>query len=68
MALKPWEQISEESLLQYKVFHVRKAQRRSPRTGKDIGLFILDTVDWVNVVAVTPGEEVGRRPVAGSPD
>ena len=58
MALKPWEQISEESLIQYKVFHVRKARRRSPRTGKEVGLFILDTVDWVNVVAFTKEQEL----------
>ncbi len=58
MALKPWEQISEESLIQYKVFHVRKARRRSPRTGKEVGLFILDTVDWVNVVAFTKQQEL----------
>ncbi|MHC4899362.1 MAG: NUDIX hydrolase [Planctomycetota bacterium] len=58
MSLKPWEQLGEESLAQYKVFHVRKARRRSPRTGQDIGFFILDTVDWVNVVAFTKAQEL----------
>lgn len=58
MPLEPWDSISEESLFQYKVFHVRKALRRSPRTGKDIGLFILDTADWVNVVAFTKQQEL----------
>ena len=58
MSLKPWEQLSEESLVQYKVFHVRKARRRSPRTGEDIGLFILDTVDWVNLVAFTKQQDL----------
>ena len=58
MALKPWESISEEPLFQYKVFNVLKARRRSPRTGKEVGLFILDTVDWVNVVAFTKQQEL----------
>ena len=58
MALKPWESISEEPLFQYKVFNVLKARRRSPRTGKEVGLFILDTVDWVNVVAFTKEQEL----------
>ena len=58
MSLKPWEQLSEESLVQYKVFHVRKVRRRSPRTGANHGLFILDTVDWVNVVAFTEQQDL----------
>ncbi len=58
MSLKPWEQLSQESLFQYKVFHVSKAWRRSPRTGEDVGLFILDTVDWVNVVAFTKQQDL----------
>lgn len=58
MALEPWAPVSEESLVDYKVFHVRKAVRRSPRTGKGVGLFILDTADWVNVVAFTRQQEL----------
>lgn len=58
MALEPWDPVSEESQFQYKVFHVRKAVRRSPRTGQEVGLFILDTVDWVNVVAFTKEGEL----------
>ena len=53
MTLGDWEQLGEESLARYKVFHVRKSRRRSPRTGADIGFFLIDTIDWVNVVAIT---------------
>lgn len=56
--IRPWEQLSNETLVQYKVFHVRKSRRRSPRTGADIGFFLLDTPDWVNVLPITDDGQV----------
>ncbi len=58
MTLGDWEQLSEESLVRYKVFDVVKSRRRSPRTGVDIGFFLVRTPDWVNVVALTPHDEL----------
>lgn len=58
MTLRDWEQIGEESLVRYKVFDVVKARRRSPRTGVDIGFFLVRTPDWVNVVALTEDDEM----------
>jgi ADP-ribose pyrophosphatase len=53
-----WERLGDETLLHYKVFHVRKSRRRSPRTGADIGFFLLDTPDWVNVLAITAEQQL----------
>jgi 8-oxo-dGTP pyrophosphatase MutT (NUDIX family) len=53
MTPQPWQQLSSETLVHYQVFHVRKARRRSPRTGAEIGIFLLDTADWVNVLPIT---------------
>lgn len=58
MTLHDWQQLGEEILVRYKVFQVRKSRRRSPRTGADIGFFLIDTVDWVNVIAVTTDEQL----------
>ncbi len=58
MSLKPWEQLHEESLVRYKVFDVRKSLRRSPRNGAEIGFFIINTWDWVNVVAFTKDQQL----------
>jgi 8-oxo-dGTP pyrophosphatase MutT (NUDIX family) len=44
-------------MLHYKVFDVRKIRRRSPRNGQEIGFFVIDTLDWVNVVAFTEARE-----------
>lgn len=58
MTIRPWEELGSETLVHYKVFHVRKARRRSPRTGADIGFFLLDTADWVNVLPITDDGQV----------
>jgi ADP-ribose pyrophosphatase len=58
MTIRPWHELSSETLAQYKVFHVRKARRRSPRTGADIGFFLIDTPDWVNVLPITEDGQV----------
>ena len=58
MTLGDWEQLSEESLVRYKVFDVVKSRRRSPRTGADIGFFLVRTPDWVNVVAITEDQQL----------
>jgi 8-oxo-dGTP pyrophosphatase MutT (NUDIX family) len=58
MTLLPWSERSRETLARYKVFHVTKARRVSPRTGEDIGFFLIETGDWVNVIPVTEDDEV----------
>lgn len=58
MTIRDWERLEDEVLLRYKVFQVRKSRRRSPRTGADIGFFLIDTPDWVNVLALTAAEEL----------
>jgi 8-oxo-dGTP pyrophosphatase MutT (NUDIX family) len=58
MPLDDWEHLSEEPLARYKVFDVHKARRRSPRTGADIGFFLVRTPDWVNIVATTEDDHL----------
>lgn len=58
MTLHPWVTLSDESLVHYKIFDVRKRRRRSPRNGQEIGFFLIDTFDWVNIVAFTPNREL----------
>ena len=58
MTLDHWQSLGDEILTRYKVFQVRKSRRRSPRTGADIGFFLIDTPDWVNVVAITDDDRI----------
>lgn len=58
MTLQHWQELSNETLAQYKVFHVRRSLRRSPRTGADIGFFLMDTPNWVNVLPITEDGQI----------
>jgi ADP-ribose pyrophosphatase len=58
MTLRDWDHLGEEPLVRYKAFDVHKAVRRSPRTGVDIGFFLVRTPDWVNVVPITAADEL----------
>jgi ADP-ribose pyrophosphatase len=58
MTIRRWDELSNETLAHYKVFHVRKSRRRSPRTGAEIGFFLMDTPDWVNVLPLTDDGQV----------
>ena len=53
MTLREWQELGEERLARHLVFDVVKSRRRSPRTGVEIGFFLVKTPDWVNVVALT---------------
>jgi 8-oxo-dGTP pyrophosphatase MutT (NUDIX family) len=52
--IRPWRQLSSRPLGDYRVFSVREERKESPRTGRAHDFFIIDSVDWVNVVALTP--------------
>lgn len=56
--IKDWKQISSKKLGDYRVFTVRSEIKVSPRTGEQHDFFVIDSVNWVNVVAVTPENEL----------
>lgn len=58
LPLMPWEVRESIPLGDFKVFAVRKDVTLSPVTGKAHDFFVLEAPDWVNVVAVTPRDEV----------
>jgi len=58
MHIQPWETLSDERLALYKIFDVRRKLRRSPRNGREIGFFLIETANWVNVVAFTQNDEL----------
>lgn len=56
--IKSWQHLSSRELGNYRIFKVLGERRVSPRTGAEHEFFVLDTMDWVNVVAVTPNKEL----------
>jgi 8-oxo-dGTP pyrophosphatase MutT (NUDIX family) len=56
--IKPWQKLSSKALGDYRIFTVRSDEKVSPRTGQKHDFYIIDCVDWVNVLAVTPDEQL----------
>ena len=56
--IKPWKTIRSTPLGDFRIFKMRSDFKISPRTGKEHDFFVLDSVNWVNVVAVTPDQQL----------
>jgi ADP-ribose pyrophosphatase len=56
--LKPWKKISSRPVGDFRIFTIRADQRISPRTNQPHEFFVIDCVDWVNVIALTPDQQV----------
>ena len=58
MAPKPWKLISSKAHESYKIFNLRVDRAQSPRTKKTHDFYVLESADWVNVIPLTPKNEV----------
>jgi ADP-ribose pyrophosphatase len=58
MPPKKWKVISSKRDKSYRVFSLRTDRAVSPRTGQDHEFFILESSSWVNVIPITPQDDV----------
>jgi 8-oxo-dGTP pyrophosphatase MutT (NUDIX family) len=58
MKPRPWPTLSSRPIADYHILKVRMDRCESPRTGKAHDFVVIETADWVNVVAITPDEQV----------
>jgi ADP-ribose pyrophosphatase len=56
--IKPWKKISSQLIGDFRIFKLRSDVKISPRTGKEHDFYVLDSVNWVNVVALTPARQL----------
>jgi len=56
--IKPWPAIRSAVVGEYRVFQVRQDTKLSPRTGTPHDFFVIESVNWVNVIAVTRDERL----------
>jgi 8-oxo-dGTP pyrophosphatase MutT (NUDIX family) len=56
--IKPWEKIGSTPVGDFRIFTIRSDRRVSPRTQEEHDFFVIDCVDWVNVIALTPDQQV----------
>ena len=56
--IKPWKTISSTPAGNFRIFTVRSDRKISPRTQKEHDFYIIDAVNWVTIVAVTPDRQL----------
>ncbi|HUA65641.1 MAG TPA: NUDIX hydrolase [Alphaproteobacteria bacterium] len=55
---RPWKKISTKQLGDFRIFKLRSDTYISPRTEKEHDFFVLESVHWVNVIAITPDQQL----------
>ena len=58
MSIKPWTVISTHRDKSYRVFALRTDRAQSPRTGEIYDFFVLESNPWVNIIPLTPDNQV----------
>lgn len=53
-----WDVIESSVEREVPIFKLRRDRARSPRTGQARDFYVLETPDWINVIPLTPEEEV----------
>jgi 8-oxo-dGTP pyrophosphatase MutT (NUDIX family) len=56
--IKPWQTVRSKLVGDFRIFKLHSEVKVSPRTGKEHDFFLLNAVDWVNVIAVTPEQQL----------
>jgi ADP-ribose pyrophosphatase len=56
--VESWPNVSSKSLGDFRIFRLRADQKISPRTRQPCEFIVIDCVNWVNVIAVTPDKQL----------
>lgn len=56
--IQPWPTQRTEKRGSFRIFDIRSDFKTSPRTGNAHDFFVIECPNWVNVVAITPSQEV----------
>src|SRR2546426_6885890 len=56
--IKPWQKIGSQQLGDFRIFTIRADRKISPRNQHEQDFFVIESVDWVNVIAVTPDQQL----------
>jgi len=56
--IHPWKKIGSDPVGDFRIFTIRSDKKISPRTGRQHDFFVIDSVHWVNVIAVTPDQQL----------
>ena len=51
--IEPWPKLHSNAVGDFRIFQIRSERKQSPRTGQAHNFYVIDCVNWVNVVALT---------------
>ena len=54
----PWKKTGSKPVGDFRIFKIRSDICVNPRTGKEHDFYVLDSVNWVNVIALTPDRKL----------
>jgi ADP-ribose pyrophosphatase len=56
--IQRWEKLGSRAIGDFRIFQLRADRVVSPRTKVEHEMYVIQTVDWVNVIAVTPDQQL----------
>jgi 8-oxo-dGTP pyrophosphatase MutT (NUDIX family) len=56
--IRPWKKIGSKPIGDFRVFRIREDRKVSPRTNEAHDFFVVDSANWVNVIAITPDRQL----------
>jgi ADP-ribose pyrophosphatase len=56
--IKPWKKVGSRPAGDFRIFNIRSDQVISPRTQQAHDVYVIDCVNWVNVIALTPDRQL----------
>jgi len=56
--LQPWKKTGSRPVGDFRIFQIRSDRVISPRTGVEHEFFVVESVNWVNVIAITPDQQL----------
>lgn len=56
--IKPWQKTGSEPVGDFRIFSIRSDKKISPRTGREHDFYVIDSTNWVNVIATTPDQQL----------
>jgi ADP-ribose pyrophosphatase len=56
--IRPWKKTGSQPSGDFRIFTIRTDTKTSPRTGVDHKFFVIDSANWVNVIAITPDRQL----------
>jgi len=56
--IKPWKTLSSKPVGDFRIFTIRTDRKLSPRTQLEHDFFVIDCVNWVNVIGITPDQQL----------